>query len=303
MSSAHDDPQAPADRLTPATPTAAAPPDAAAAHPAAPADSEAAARPLAGGADGAGFDSGTPQPVAGGPGPQAPPVWAAEAPYAPAGSGDGAPVDGAAKRSSRVKLGIVAAVSAVIVIGGGVAVAQAASDSSSAPRAGGPGGGPAFPGGRGGGPGAQNGQQQGGGPNVPGGQGAQGGPGGFGPGFGRGGAVLGGALHGDFVVKGGDGQYVTERLQAGTVTAVSAASITATSDDGHATTFAVNGSTRVAGGATIADVKSGDAVTIVGTVSGGTATATEITDIALMRQGNGGNGQQRPASPRPARTA
>ncbi|GAA2333382.1 hypothetical protein [Dactylosporangium salmoneum] len=231
--------------------------------------------------------------------PQVPtPVWASAPPPPPV---DGSPA-ARAPRSSRLKLGIVAAVSAVIVIGGGVAVAQAASSSNAVQDGGrGPGGGR---GGAGGFPGGgQNGNMQGGpGGNMQGG--GQGFPGG---GFGRGNAgVVVGALHGDFVVKGTDGQYVTERLQSGTVTAVSATSITAKSEDGHATTFAVAGTTKVGNGNfKIADVKAGDTVTIIGTVSGDTATATEITDIALMRQGNGGNGG-RPggnATPRPTRTA
>ncbi|MFI5907873.1 hypothetical protein [Dactylosporangium sp. NPDC051541] len=347
MSSAHDDPQAPPGPHRPATPEATAPPPAQAS--AAP-ETAAAARPQLAGEHGGqhltGEDAGPrpasedarpqpagesagpqpagesagPQPVSGPPGSEVPPVWAAEAPYVPAGSSAPTAVAAPPQRSSRLKLGIVAAVSAVIVIGGGVAVAQAASDSNSS-QSSGPGGGPGSPGGRGGGqagqggqggPGAQNGQNQNG-QNAQGGQGfpggGPGGPGGFGPGFGgRGGAnALVGALHGDFVVKGGDGQYVTERLQSGTVTAVSATSITAKSEDGHATTFVVSDATKVDNGvAKIADVKAGDTVTIVGTVAGDTATATEITDTALMRQGNngnGGNGQQRQASPRPTRTA
>ncbi|WP_433089561.1 hypothetical protein ACQP1P_23715 [Dactylosporangium sp. CA-052675] len=201
----------------------------------------------------------------------------------------------------------MAAVSAVIVIGGGVAVAQAASDSNatqSQGQGGGrgpggqgfPGGGQGFPGG----PGNQN------GPNDQNGQDPRGNRGAFGAqggGFGRGGmTTLGGALHGDFVVKGSNGQYVTERLQTGTVTAVSATSITAKSEDGFSTTFAVGEATKVNNGAsTIADVKTGATVTVIGTVSGSTATATEITDVSLLRQGNGGNGQ-RPANPRPTKT-
>ncbi|WP_433328100.1 hypothetical protein [Dactylosporangium sp. CA-139066] len=212
----------------------------------------------------------------------------------------------AARRSSRLKLGIVAAVSAIIVIGGGVAVAQAASDSNSTDNRGpGGNGAPGFPGGGRGG----NGQNMpGGGQGFPGGggPGGQGFPGGGGA-FTRGGGAnaLGGALHGDFVVKSGNGQYVTERLQSGTVTAVSATSITAKSEDGHATTFVVGADTKVGNGAAkISDVKAGDSVTVIGTVSGDTATATEITDIALLRQGNGGNGnRQRPTGePQPTRT-
>ncbi|WP_426514260.1 hypothetical protein ACPPVO_28730 [Dactylosporangium sp. McL0621] len=238
------------------------------------------------------------QPISGPPGAYTAPAWASTA---PAAGGTPAP-----QRSSRLKLGIVAAVSAVIVIGGGVAVAQAASDSNNTqngPAAGrAPGGGQGFPGGQGNQGRGNQGQGQGF-PNNQGqngGGGAQGFPGG---GFGRGGiSALGGALHGDFVVKDGNGQYVTQRLQTGAVTAVSATSITAKSEDGHATTYVVGDGTKVDNGAAkIADVKSGDTVTVIGTVSGDTATASEITDTALMRQGNGGNGQ-RPANPRPTKT-
>ncbi|WP_433065415.1 hypothetical protein [Dactylosporangium sp. CS-033363] len=253
---------------------------------------------------------GAPQPVSGPPGAVTTPIWAAGAPSGPTGGIDGGQ-PAAPAGSSRLKLGIVAAVSAVIVIGGGVAVAQAASDSGSGQsQSGGPGGGrgggQGFPGGGQGAPGAQNGQN---GQNAQGGQAGQGGfPGG---GFARGGNVISGALHGDFVVKGSDGQYVTQRLQTGTVTAVSATSITAKSEDGHATTFVVGADTKVDNGASkIGDVKTGDTVTVIGLVSGDTATATTITDTALMRQGNGnrggGNGNggngQRQASPRPTQT-
>ncbi|MFD0578262.1 hypothetical protein [Dactylosporangium darangshiense] len=242
-----------------------------------------------------------PAPVASGY--EATPIWAAGAPAVPVG---GTPMPSApAPRSSRLKLGIVAAVSAIIVIGGGVAVAQAASDSASTQDNRGPGGnGQGFPGGGRGGNGAQGG--------APGANGAQGFPGGGA--FTRGGGVnaVVGALHGDFVVKNGSGQYVTERLQSGTVTAVSATSITAKSEDGHATTFVVSADTKVDNGAAkISDVKQGDSVTVIGLVSGDTATATEITDLALMRQGNGGFGgnggpggnRQRPSgAPQPTRT-
>ncbi|MEV8515253.1 hypothetical protein [Dactylosporangium sp. NPDC051484] len=198
-------------------------------------------------------------------------------------------------RSSRLKLGIVAAVSAVIVIGGGVAVAQAASGANPVQDGRGPGG-------HGGGYGAPGGGPSGNGQGGPGGHGFQGNGG-----FGRGGkGALGGMLHGDFVIKKSNGQYVTQRLQTGTVTAVSATSITAKSEDGHATTFVVGESTRVGNGsATISDVKTGDTVTIVGVVSGDTATATRITDLALRQpdRGDGGSDKRPGGSPRPSRTA
>jgi hypothetical protein len=193
------------------------------------------------------------------------PIWAIP-PTAPVAEISSAP------RRSRLKLGIVAAVSAVIVIGGGVAVANAASTSNAV---------------QGGGPGGQGRGGYGGPGGIP------GGPGGFQRGGMAGGLV--GALHGDFVVKDSSGKYVTERLQTGTVTAVSATSITVKSEDEHATTFTVGSATKVDNGAAkIADVKVGDAVTTVGTVSGDTVTATEISDAALLRQAMTNNPGNRP---------
>jgi hypothetical protein len=193
-----------------------------------------------------------------------PAPWAAPGPAVPTAPSGGS-------KQSKLKLGIVAAVSGVIVIGGGVAVANAASSGGAVTQQG------RGPGGYGGG-------------NFPGGN--------------RGGVMgVTGALHGDFVVKDSTGKYVTERLQSGTVTAVSATSITAKSEDGHSTTFVVGADTKVDNGSgQIADVKAGHTVTIIGIVSGDTATATAITDAALRpttdqsgapgnRPGGPGNGQ------------
>ncbi|MFF5233836.1 hypothetical protein [Dactylosporangium sp. NPDC000521] len=102
--------------------------------------------------------------------------------------------------------------------------------------------------------------------------------------MGRGASGLSGVMYGDFVASDGAGGYVTRRMQTGTVTAVSAGSITAKSADGHATTFAVTSSTTVSGGGSIGDVQVGDTVTVVGTVSGDTATATAVT--AAIPAGN-----------------
>jgi hypothetical protein len=116
------------------------------------------------------------------------------------------------------------------------------------------------------------------------GQGGPGGPGGFG---GRGAGGVAGALHGDFTASDGNGGYTTKRLQAGTVTDVSATSITAKSADGYTTTFAIGAATTVDNGDDqVTDVKTGDAVTVVGTVDGSKATATTITDTTL---GGGAN--------------
>lgn len=100
--------------------------------------------------------------------------------------------------------------------------------------------------------------------------------------FGRGGAgALPHALHGDFVATGNDGGYVTERLQTGKVTAVSSGSITVASADGYSSTYVVNSGTAVDRGAdNISAVANGDTVTVIGTVSGNTATATNVLDQA-----------------------
>ncbi|GAB3864790.1 hypothetical protein GCM10027610_113760 [Dactylosporangium cerinum] len=123
------------------------------------------------------------------------------------------------------------------------------------------------------------------------------GGGGTGGGMGRGANGLAGVLYGDFVASDGNGGTVTRRMQTGTVTAVSASSITAKSADGHATTFAVTSSTTVGGGGAIGDVKVGDTVTVVGTLSGEAATATTITDSTLNQANGGGQqGGQPPAT-------
>lgn len=165
-----------------------------------------------------------------------------------------------------------AAVAALVIGGGGFAVIRAAGDTAA----------PASQ--QTGAQGAQAGPADG-----------QGGPGAIGGGgTGRGASGLAGVMYGDFVASDGSGGTVTRRLQSGTVTAVSATSITARSADGHGTTFAVTSSTTVGNGA-IGDVKEGDTVTVVGTLSGGTATAIAITDSALGRPGGGSRAVSRVA--------
>jgi hypothetical protein len=162
------------------------------------------------------------------------------------------------RKPNRTVTVVVAIVAAVVLVGGGVAVAMAVNgNSSTTPNQG------------------------------PGGQGGLGGPGGQG---GPGGATgLGGALYGDFTATADGGSYVAKRLQTGTVTAVSSTSITATSADGHSTTFVVGSSTTVDNGVdVIGDVKTGDTVSVVGTVSGDTTTATSIVDSTLNRPGAAG---------------
>jgi hypothetical protein len=118
------------------------------------------------------------------------------------------------------------------------------------------------------------------------------GPGAF-PGFprgrlgGLGGAlgegVLGGELHGEFVVKDQNGKFVTRVVQSGTVTAVSTTSIALKSEDGFTGTYVVNSDTKVnVGGssAAITGVKTGNTAWVIATKSGSTNTATVLVDRA-----------------------
>ncbi|MEV6825384.1 hypothetical protein [Amycolatopsis sp. NPDC051102] len=150
------------------------------------------------------------------------------------------------------------AVAAVIVAGGGAAIWAASSSAATGTQAG--------PGGTMGGPGGMTG----------------------GPGGGMGG--LGSALHGEYVSSDGNGGYVTKIMQTGQVTALSATSLTAKSDDGFSKTYTIT-SAQATGLAT------GDTVTVVATESGSTATATSVTDGE-----SGGQGQGTPPSGVPGRT-
>ena len=188
-------------------------------------------------------------------------------PPAPAGPFSSGPIAGGTPeppkpKQGRIKTAIIAAVAAVVLGIGGYAVANAVdSSNNSTSQNGGPGGGNFA-----GGPGGNNGNGMPGNGQFPGG--------------GRGaGAGLTGALHGDFVASDGNGGYTTKRLATGTVSAVSSTSITVKSADGYTTTYAIGSSTTVNNGnSDVSSVKSGDTVTVVGTVSGSTATATTITD-------------------------
>lgn len=92
---------------------------------------------------------------------------------------------------------------------------------------------------------------------------------------------LSNAVHGEFVARTDSGAYATERFQTGKVTKVSAATLSLTSADRYVGNYLVNGSTVInRGAATINDVKVGDSVTVVATLSGSTATATTVTDSA-----------------------
>jgi len=100
-------------------------------------------------------------------------------------------------------------------------------------------------------------------------------------GFGFGG--LFGAVHGQFVVPKSGGGFQTVDTQRGSVTAVSATSITVKSADGFIKTYQVMSSTNVdAQRNGIGSVKTGHQVVVMATDSGGTATAVSILDFSLL---------------------
>jgi hypothetical protein len=118
-----------------------------------------------------------------------------------------------------------------------------------------------------------------------------------GPGFGGpvfGGPLLGGGpvIDGQFTIKGPNG-YETLAERTGTVSSVtntsgSTWSLTVKSADGSSGTFTVDTGTSVDGGEMgIGSVKSGDTVQVTAVVSGGTATAKQVTDDTVLKA-NGG---------------
>ena len=127
----------------------------------------------------------------------------------------------------------------------------------------------------------------------------QGRPGGFGLGFGGPFA----AVHGQFVVPRSAGGYQTIDTQRGSVTAVSATSITVKSADGFSKTYQVVSSTNVdAQRDGIAGVKTGHQVMVTATDSGGTATAVGILDFNLLPAMHGGGGWNHSAPSAPPAT-
>ena len=88
--------------------------------------------------------------------------------------------------------------------------------------------------------------------------------------------------HGEWVTKDKTGADVTHDAVGGTVTAVSASSITVKASDGFSETFAVGSTTKVhvkgTKPATIANVKVNDRAVVAGTKSGSTVTATQVLD-------------------------
>jgi hypothetical protein len=85
--------------------------------------------------------------------------------------------------------------------------------------------------------------------------------------------------HGELTIKDKDGKPVVWVVQRGTVTAVSATSISVKSEDGFTATYTVNADTKVRIGKdakAIGDIKAGATVGIGGTKSGTTVTANRI---------------------------
>jgi hypothetical protein len=118
----------------------------------------------------------------------------------------------------------------------------------------------------------------------------------FGVKSGLGGGLLGGVLHGQFVVAKPGGGDQTVDVQNGQVTAVSSTSITLKSSDGFTKSYVVASSTMVdAQRDGIGSVKVGNQASVMATVSGSTATAAGITDRTLVQQGWPGSGS-RPGS-------
>jgi hypothetical protein len=117
--------------------------------------------------------------------------------------------------------------------------------------------------------------------------GRRGGPGGGGPGGGLGGAAgLTNALHGELVVADPSGTgTTTELVQNGTVSHVSASSITAKSSD---KTYTITSSTTVdQGNDQISNVKTGHTVAVIASQAG---SATNVADRSLTQSGAAGNG-------------
>ena len=117
-----------------------------------------------------------------------------------------------------------------------------------------------------------------------------GGPGPFwGPAGLIGGAIaapgLFGVVHGQVVVPKPGGGYQTVDIQQGTVTAVSATSITLKSADGYTKTYTVASSTLVnAQRSGIGSVKAGNKAVVSAVQRGATATASRISDLTLLQQ-------------------
>ena len=170
------------------------------------------------------------------------------------GNGEPAKKSWSPKARAAVAAGVVAA---AVAVGGGVVYASSHTSAGSNSQQGGFGNRGGFPGQSG-----QNGQaSQAGAANA-----------------------LSNALYGEFVASNG----TTMVFQTGTVTAISATSLTVKSSDNHSATYTLASSSTVDGGqATAANVKTGHQVTVVATKSD--SKITTITDTTLL--GNSGSQQ------------
>lgn len=92
------------------------------------------------------------------------------------------------------------------------------------------------------------------------------------------------SLHGEYVVANGSGGFETMTSQTGRITAISATSVTARSDDGYSQTYVI------AAAAATPPFHVGDEVTIEATRRGQTATVTGIGEPGISGQ----RGQVRP---------
>lgn len=111
-----------------------------------------------------------------------------------------------------------------------------------------------------------------------------------GGGQGGGPGMLSNALHGEYVVSDTDGDYTTQLMQNGEVTAISATSVTAKSDDGYTHTYTIDADTVTGNDSSdLSGIETGDEVTIVASVSGDTDTADSVSEA-----GDGGAMGQTP---------
>ncbi|MGI9196395.1 MAG: DUF5666 domain-containing protein [Candidatus Nanopelagicales bacterium] len=119
------------------------------------------------------------------------------------------------------------------------------------------------------------------GPGMPGGPRGDHGPGDHGPGGPGDHGPMGDILHGQAVIEQPDGTIVTEQMQEGEVTAVSATSISLKSTDGFTATYVINADTRLErdhADGTAPQV--GDVAHVHGTVDGGTVTAEDVDALS-----------------------
>ncbi len=125
----------------------------------------------------------------------------------------------------------------------------------------------------------------------------------FGKGLGGPLGRLGGVLHGEFVVPKADGTFQTVHVQRGSVTAVSASSITVKSDDGFSKSYAVNADTLVnAARDGISTVAVNDVVQVQATGTGASPTAVSIVDVTKLAELKE-RLQPKPSTPTPSPSA